>query len=154
MRFWYHHIINDSLAWIFITLGLIQNGRLFADDIFRCIFLNANVWISIKISLQFVPKGTVNNIPALVQIMTWRRPGGKSLSEPMVVRLPTDICVSRTQWVKMRSKWWHPLKPSSTENTWKWGIIYGYYICHQQSWRWLNPICVLWYICIGRVNVR
>ena len=34
--------------------------------IFKCIFLNENVLISIKISLKFVPKGRVNNIPVLV----------------------------------------------------------------------------------------
>ena len=28
-----------------------------------------------KISLKFVSNGTINNIPALVQIMAWRRPG-------------------------------------------------------------------------------
>ena len=78
-----------------------QNGRHFADDIFKCIFLNGNVWISIKISLKFVPKGPINNIPALVQIMAWRRPGDKPLSQPMMVNFPTHICVSRPQWVKM-----------------------------------------------------
>ena len=31
------------------------NGRHFADDIFKWIFLNENVWIPIKISLKFVP---------------------------------------------------------------------------------------------------
>ena len=36
------------------------------DDIFKWIFLNENVWISIKISLKFVLKGLINNIPALV----------------------------------------------------------------------------------------
>ena len=41
-------------------------GRHFPDDIFKCIFLNENVLISIKISLQFVPEGPINNIPALV----------------------------------------------------------------------------------------
>ena len=51
------------------TLRLRQNGRHFADDIFKCIFLNENVWISLKISLKFVPMGPINNIPALVQIM-------------------------------------------------------------------------------------
>ena len=55
-------------------------------DIFKCIFLNENVWISIKISLKFVPKGLINNIPALVQIMVWRRLGDKPLSEVMMVR--------------------------------------------------------------------
>ena len=37
----------------------------------------------------------INNIPALVQIMAWRRPGDKPLSEAMVVRLLTHICVAR-----------------------------------------------------------
>ena len=74
--------------------------RHFADDIFKCIFLNENGWIPIKISLKFVPKGPINNIPALVQIMAWRRPGDKPLSEPMMVRSLTHICVTRPQWVK------------------------------------------------------
>ena len=77
-----------------------QNGRHFADDIFNSIFLNENVWTPIKISLKFVPKGLINNIPALVQIMAWRRPGDKPLSEPVAVNLPTHICVTRPQWVK------------------------------------------------------
>ena len=54
------------------TLRPRQNGRHFADDTFRRIFLNENIGISIKISLKFVPKGPINNIPALVQVMTWR----------------------------------------------------------------------------------
>ena len=66
--------------------------------------LNENVRISIKISLKFVPKGPINKIPALVQIMIWRRPGDKPLSEPMMVRLLTHICVTRPQWVKA-SNW-------------------------------------------------
>ena len=37
--------------------------------------------ILIKISLKVVPKGPINNIPALVQIMVWCRPGNKPLSE-------------------------------------------------------------------------
>ena len=40
-----------------------------ADDTFKRIFLNENARISIKISLKFVSKGPINNIPALVQIM-------------------------------------------------------------------------------------
>ena len=81
------------------TLGPRQNGRHFADDIFKLIFLNENAWIPIKISLKFVPQGPINNIPALVQIIAWRRPGEKPLSGPMMVRLPTHICVTRSQWV-------------------------------------------------------
>ena len=44
---------------------------------------------------------TGNKIPALVQIMAWRRPGDKPLSEPMLVRLPTHICVTPPQWVNV-----------------------------------------------------
>ena len=35
----------------------------------------------------------------MVQIMVWRRPGDKPLSEPMVVSLPTHICVAWPKWV-------------------------------------------------------
>ena len=36
-----------------------------ADDIFKCIFLNKNIWISIQVSLKFVPKDPCDNNPAL-----------------------------------------------------------------------------------------
>ena len=82
------------------TLRPRQNGRHFPDDIFKCIFLNENEWILIKISLKFVPKDQINNIPSLVSIMAWRRPGDKPLSEAMMASLLTHICVARPQWVK------------------------------------------------------
>ena len=85
---------------IFNTLRPRQYGRHFADDTFKRIFLNENVRISLRISLKFVPNVRINNIPSLVQIMAWRRPGDKPLSEPMVVNLLTHICVTRPQWVK------------------------------------------------------
>ena len=70
-------------------------------------FFNENIWISIKISLKFVPKGPINNISALVHIMAWRRLGDKPLFEPKVVSLPTHICFTRPQWVKVCIyDWW------------------------------------------------
>ena len=89
------------------TLRPRQNGRHFADDIFKCICLNKNVWIPIKISMKFVPKGPINNIPTLVQIMAWRRLGDKPfiVSEPMMVSLTTHICATWPQWVKMGFMW-------------------------------------------------
>ena len=78
------------------SLSPRQSRRHFADDIFKCIFLNAR--ISLKILLKFVPKIRINNIRALVQIMAWRWPGDKPLSEPMMASLLTHICI--TQWVK------------------------------------------------------
>ena len=43
-----------------------QNGHHFADDIFKWIFFNGTVWISIQISLKYAPKGPINNESALV----------------------------------------------------------------------------------------
>ena len=63
------------------------------------IFLNKNVWISLQISLKFLAKVWINNIPVLVQVMAWRRPGDKPLSEPMMVSLLMHICLPPTQWV-------------------------------------------------------
>ena len=83
----------------FNTLWPRQNGRQFADDIFKSVFLIENARISINISLKVVPKVQIINIPALVQIMAWRRSGDKPLSEPMMLSLLTYICVTRPQWV-------------------------------------------------------
>ena len=91
---------NETHYDTFNTLRPRQHGRHFADDTCTRIFLNENVIISIKISLKFVPKGPISNIPALVQIMAWRRPGDKPLSEAMMVSLLTHICVTLPQWVK------------------------------------------------------
>ena len=44
-----------------------------------------------KISPKFVPKGPINDNPALFQIMAWRRSGDKPLSEPMMVSLLTHM---------------------------------------------------------------
>ena len=88
------------LSGSFNTMRPRQNGRHFPDDFFKCIFMNENVLFLIKISLKFVPKAPIDNIPALVQIMAWRRLGNKPLSDPMMVSLLTHICVTRPQWVK------------------------------------------------------
>ena len=68
----------------FLTLRLKQYGLHFTDDLLKWIFLKENIWISSEITPQFVPKGPINDIPALVQIMAWRRLGDKPLSEPMM----------------------------------------------------------------------
>ena len=82
------------------TLRPRQNGRHFPDDIVKRIFLNENIRISIKIWLKFALKGPINNIPSLVQLMAWHRPGNKTLFEPTMVRLLTYICVTQPQWVQ------------------------------------------------------
>ena len=90
----------------FNTLRLRQKGRHFPDDIFKWIFLNENVWISINISLKFLPRGPINNIPTLVQVLAWRQPGDKPLSGPTMARLQMHICVTRPQWVNCPSNKW------------------------------------------------
>ena len=84
------------------TLRPRSNGYHFTEDIFKCIFMNGNVWIPIKISLKFVPNGPINNIPALVQIMAWCHEGDKPLSEPMMVSLPMHLCVTRPNELKRK----------------------------------------------------
>ena len=69
---------NDNVSFWY-------NANIFAKTS-KWIFLNGNIWISIEYSLKFVAKGPINNIPALVQIMPWRRPGDKSLSETMLIQ--------------------------------------------------------------------
>ena len=121
-------------SWV-NTLRPRQHGRHFADDTLKRIFFNENDIISIKISLKFVPKGPINNIPALVQIMAWRRPGDKPLSEPMAVSLLTHICITRPQWVKWKTAG-TPVhqqccaKPSKCCNN----------MCYSYLWNF-NPIC-------------
>ena len=94
------------------TLRPRQDGCHFPDNIFKWILLNGNVLIS----LTFVPRGPINNIPALFQIMAWCHPGNKPLPkkknikkkkkqkkqaitvcETMMVSLLTHICVTWPQ---------------------------------------------------------
>ena len=89
----YCNTINGANLWTHInTFSQRQNGRNFADDIFKCIFLNENVWFPINISLKFVAKCLIDNFSALVQIIAWCRPVDTPLSETMIVSLPKHIC--------------------------------------------------------------
>ena len=62
------------------------------NTMFKCIFLNENIWISNKISLKYVPWVLIDNMSALVQIMAWGRPGDKLLSETILTHF-TDACI-------------------------------------------------------------
>ena len=74
------------------------------DSISQTTFSNAFSWMKIyELRLYFtevVLTGSVNNIPALVQIMAWCRPGDKPLSGLMTVNLLMHICIIQPQWVK------------------------------------------------------
>ena len=66
---------------------------------FQAYFFMKMLGFRLKISLKFVPKGPINNNPALVQMMAWPWQGDKPLSDPMMGLLPTHICVTRPQCV-------------------------------------------------------
>ena len=59
------------------------------------IFLNAMCEFRLRF-IWFVPEVRINNIPALVQMMAWRHPGDKPLSEPMMAILLTHIYASHS----------------------------------------------------------
>ena len=83
--------LEDTMSvWLFRgkggfnTLKLRQNGCRLADYIFKCIFFNKDVWISIKVELMYVPKDPIDNKAVLVWVMAWHQTGYKPLSEPMM----------------------------------------------------------------------
>ena len=125
-------------------------GHHFPDDNLKRIFLNENVCISIMISLKFVHRGPINNIPELVQIMAWCRPGDKPLSEPVVVSLLTHICVTRPHWVK-RSRWpgiSHCLYRDSS-----WHISGQFFLlCRCSQWG-MTPDSICWVIILTTCHV-
>ena len=92
---WYKHS-DHSCRWInrvhVKTSRPRQNSCHIADNLFKCFFVKGNVWISMKIS-EVCSWGSISDIPALCQRMAWYRRGDKLLSEPMMLRLPTQIYV-------------------------------------------------------------
>ena len=84
------HIVN--------TLGPTQNWRRFSDGSFNCIFMKNHFELRFKFYWKLSLRVQFNNIRALVQIMAWRGWGEKSLSEPVMVSLPTLNFVTRHQW--------------------------------------------------------
>ena len=71
-----------------VTLLCYTTNTIADDDPIPCVARSSaavimTVCTLTQISRKFVPTGQINNIPALVQIMAWRRPGDKPLSKPM-----------------------------------------------------------------------
>ena len=73
-----------------------------ADDIFNCIFLNKNDRTPIHISLKYVPGYPIDNKPALVQVMAWRRTGDKPLPGS---RMAQFIDAYRGRWAEKLNVW-------------------------------------------------
>ena len=75
--------------------GREKMAHISPGDIFKPISSNEKVKTSLRISQKFVPSVRVSNVPALVQIMAWRRPGDKPLYETTRVNHPT-------KWFRLR----------------------------------------------------
>ena len=92
--------LHWNLAGCLTLWGRDKMVATLADDIFKCLFLNENFWISNNISLKCVPWGLID-MSSLVQIMPWCGIGDKPLSEPIMFCLWMHTCVPRSQWVKL-----------------------------------------------------
>ena len=77
-----HYLEKNEMSLNSFSPG--QNGRHFAGEIFKSIFLNENVRIPIQFPLKFAPNGPIDNKSALVQVMACRLFGAKPLPEPML----------------------------------------------------------------------
>ena len=88
-----HRTVNSqySVDYTFHTMRPEQNGRHFANHIFKSIFFDENYHSLIKISLKFVTKGPINNKSLIVQFH-WT--GNKPLSAAMLTKVYDFI-------------WWH-----------------------------------------------
>ena len=126
-------IKNTEISYVLcdgIAIGrytLTHWGRDTMDAIPQTTFSSAFSWRKMfEFRLKFVPKGAINNIPALVQIMAWRRSGDKPLSEPIMVGSPALICVTRPRWVNVSTTTLRLLGISVTS------------ICNNRWWNYNN----------------
>ena len=91
-----HHVKSSPPA---------QNDSHFADDIYKYIFLNEKFYILIWISLKFIPKGPIDYMPPLVQVIAWCGTGDKPLPQCWPMSL-THKCGTRDRWVKETWLFW------------------------------------------------
>ena len=95
-------------------------GRDKMDAISQTTFSNTFSWMKIfEFRLTFhwslFPRFQLANVPALVQLMAWRRPGDMPLSEPVIISSPTHICITRPQWV---NKCFHLIRHCCLKGAW------------------------------------
>ena len=88
----------------FTTCRLTHWGREEIDAISQTTFSNAFYWMKmywfrLRFHWNLFPRVQLTISQHLVQIMAWRRPGDKPLSESMMIISLTHICVTRHQWV-------------------------------------------------------
>ena len=115
-------LCHSGIIFALNTLGPIRNTRRFADDIFKCIFLNENELISIKISLLFISRGPISNIPShyLKQwwLDYWRIYASLGLNHRGRVKHICDAPVNRVPLVQVMA-WCLCAVPSHYRNQWR-----------------------------------
>ena len=67
-----------------------------ADNIFKGILIKEKFCIFIWIPLTFVPIGPIDNKPALVEVIAWRRTGNKPL--PGVISHQCEYKQTSEKW--------------------------------------------------------
>ena len=80
---------------ILTHLPLDKMAFTLAGDNVKCIFVNESDRIPIRFSVKFVPRSTIDNKPALVQVMAWWQAGAKPLPNQYWSNLLTHICGTR-----------------------------------------------------------
>ena len=107
----YIHVGNLRIVFIntpmlsFDTLRPRQNCHHSTDDISKCIILNGNVWISLNISLKFVPNV---RIKILQNWFRWWLRAGQAIGHYL-----KHICATRPHWLKGLTfvfVWFHNLR--------------------------------------------
>ena len=79
------HLSITQSRWVKSSLSG-ENMCPFADESFKCVFMNEKFYILMQFSLMFVPKVPIDNKSALVEIMAWQQTGDKPLPEPMLTQ--------------------------------------------------------------------
>ena len=137
------HLYRVRVSGLRNILRPRQSGCHFTGDIFKCIFMNKNIWILFNISLKFVPRFRINNISALVQIMAWCRPGDNPLSEQMRASLLyhvyaslgrnelTALALSCSVWaVWLKLLYFSSISEIITTHLWAWMSNIIFHFCY------------------------
>ena len=157
-------VISVTKYWNSVTLGSPVTDVIFRNNnktaqlkmnaISQTTFSSAFSWIKLfEFRLKFhwsVFQSPINNIPSLVQIMVWRRPGAKPLSEPMMVNLLTHLYAS----IGLNELWagnsdhqnHHHQSPGCVKNVQRamtppWSVGLDQYC--KQEWRWTPFLGIL-----------
>ena len=138
---------------VFNKLRLRQNGHHFPDNTFKWIFVNEKVWISIKISLKYIPSGPINNIPISLWIMAWCQPimapNSRRASSHKASEFTADYrsLQYKTDKIEFHSSKFHLISPKKVQGqniTENWvlkiytGMIKQYWIIFIYQW---DPNC-------------